>query len=97
MMGNQLVNAFISGPDRQQYHFYDTTFQTPDGKPNVQVILDHLLKNFEEADPTPNKIYVPWIAREYAKGNFTRLEDVHAWMPSILSDYEKFKKRSDFK
>ncbi len=96
MLGKQLVNAFVTGGDSQQYRFYDTTYQTPDKQPNVPVILNHLFINFEEADPTPNKIYVPWIAREYAKGNLARLEDVHAWMPSMLSDYDKYKKRSDF-
>ena len=96
MVGPQLINAFATGGDKQQYQFYNTTFVFPDGQPNTEAILAEVLRNLEEADPTKNKIYVPWLAREYAKQNIKRLEDAHVLGP-LLADYDKYKKRNDFR
>ena len=95
MIGPQLINAFATGGDKQQYQFYDTTFVFPDGQPNTEAILAEVLRNLEEADPTKNKIYTPWLAREYAKQNIKRLEDAHVLSP-MLAEYDKYKKRNDF-
>jgi len=95
MVGPQLINAFATGGDKQQYQFYDTTFVFPDGQPNTEAILAEVLRNLEEADPTKNKIYTPWLAREYAKQNIKRLEDAHVLSP-MLAEYDKYKKRNDF-
>lgn len=96
MMGRQLANAFMTGGDKRQYTFYNTTYQHPDGTPDMPVILTYVLSNLEEADPTKNKLYVPWLAREYAKQNIKRLEDAHVLGP-MLAEYDKYKKRSDFR
>jgi hypothetical protein len=96
MFGRQIVNAFMTGPDKQLYTFYDTTYQLPDGTPNMPVILKDVFNNLEDADPTKNKQYVPWLAREYVKQNIKRMEDSHQYKP-LLADYEKYKKRNDFR
>ena len=95
MMGRNLANAFVLGGDKRQYEFYNTTFKTPEGQPDLLKIVDHVLKNLEEADPTPNKIYVPWLAREYGKQTMKRLEDAHVLTP-LIAEYDKYKKRNDF-
>lgn len=96
MMGPQLANAFMTGGDKQQYNFYNTTYQKSDGTPDMPVILTYVLYNLELADPTKNKMYTPWLAREYAKQNIKRLEDAHVLGP-LLAEYDKYKKRNDFR
>ena len=97
MMGPQIVNAFMTGGDKRTYEFYNTTYQDAQGNPNTQRILDDVLTNLENADPTPNKIYTPWLAREYAKGNIKRQEDAIVWAPTYLAKYDRAKRRSDFR
>jgi len=94
-LGRQLANAFMTGGDKRQYEFYNTTYQHPDGTPDMPVILAQVMSGLEEADPTKNKIYTPWLAREYAKQNIKRLEDAHVLGP-MLAEYDKYKKRNDF-
>ena len=48
MMGKNLANAFSLGSDKRQFQYYNTTFQTPDGQPDLQKIVDYVLKNLEE-------------------------------------------------
>lgn len=97
MMGPQIVNAFMTGGDKRTYETHKTTYQDAQGNPNSQKILDDILTNLENADPTPNKIYTPWLAREYAKGNIKRIEDAIVWGPTYLAKYDRAKKRSDFR
>ena len=97
MMGPQIVNAFMTGGDKRTYEQYRTTYQDAQGNPNTQKILDDILTNLENADPTPNKIYTPWLAREYAKGNIKRQEDAIVWGPTYLAKYDRAKRRSDFR
>ena len=94
-LGRQLASAFMTGGDKRQYEFYNTTYQHPDGTPDMPVILAQVMSGLEEADPTKNKIYTPWLAREYAKQNIKRLEDAHVLGP-MLAEYDKYKKRNDF-
>lgn len=61
-----------------------------------QLATEYLLKKLEESDPTPNKKYVPWIAREYGLGNIQMLEDL-PMMRSYLDLFEKSKNKNDFK
>jgi len=47
-----------------------------------EVLVHFIIQRFEEADPTPNKQYVQWIARTYLKDPHGQLEDVidgHLW------------------
>ena len=97
MMGPQLVNAFVTGGDRRNYERFSNTYQDAQGNPNSERIIQDLLNNLENADPTPNKIYVPWLAREYIKGNIKRIEDAIVWGPTYLAKYDRAKKRADFR
>lgn len=47
-----------------------------------EVLVHFIIQRFEEADPTPHKQYVQWIARTYLKDPHSQLEDVidgHLW------------------
>ena len=57
--------------------------------------LPDILNRIEEGDPTPNKIYVPWLAREYIKGNIRRIEDM-SMFTQPLTVFETYKRRRDF-
>ena len=92
--GNAIAKRAIEGPDRHWFAS-DRKFKNPDGSPNLPNILDAILVDLEGADPTPNKIYSPWLAREYAKGNIRRLEDFHGYTDP-LEIYNKYKRRGDF-
>lgn len=54
-------------------------------------IIDHLAK----ADPTPNKIYTPWVLNQYKKKNI-RQEDVER-VNGVLSNFHKYKGKLDKK
>ena len=92
--GNAIAKRAIEGPDRHWFAS-DSKFKNPDGSPNLPNILDAILVDLEGADPTPNKIYSPWLAREYAKGNIRRVEDFHGYTDP-LETYNKYKRRGDF-
>lgn len=51
----------------------------------LQELVQAAIQDIEQADPTPNKKYAQWMARQFASGvsAFTTLEDV----TSTLSDY----------
>jgi hypothetical protein len=63
---------------------------------NQQVIIDLLLSYIEQGDPTPSKVYTPWLAREVASGNIKNLEDIQSRLTPLLGDYEKYKRKKDF-
>lgn len=79
-------------------NFYDPQTQQWDD----ERLLKAAFRYFEDADPTYNTvnasggIYVPWIAREFSKGNIRRLEDLDSRVRPLLVDYHKFKNRRDF-
>jgi hypothetical protein len=50
----------------------------------------------EDADPTPNKLYTPWLTREYAKGRIKRLEDMDSRYNTWLASHFKYKNKRDF-
>ena len=58
--GNAIAKRAIEGPDRHWFAS-DRKFKNPDGSPNLPNILDAILVDLEGADPTPNKIYSPWL------------------------------------
>lgn len=55
-----------------------------------------ILQSIEEEDPTPNKQYVPWLAREYGKGNIRRLEDMASRFKPALERFHKAKNTRAF-
>jgi hypothetical protein len=83
--GPAIINAWQNGPEG---------FEITDEK-SKDAFLDKIMQSIEAADPTSNKMYSTWLAREYAKRNIKRLEDLTGWTP-ILSDYHRYKARGDF-
>ena len=53
-------------------------------------VVDYLLTRLEQADPTPHKEYVPWMARTYAKGG-VHFEDVITQVAQDLQDFANLK------
>ena len=59
-------------------------------------VIDKVFSVLEESDPTSNKIYVAWLAREYTRDNIHLLEDLTSTAGSRLVKYEKYKRKKDF-
>lgn len=57
------------------------------------VIIEFALDRFQEADPSPNKQYVQWIARTYAKDPNFKFEDVLSTVGPYLEKFYKLIKR----
>jgi len=57
------------------------------------VIIEFALDRFQEADPSPNKQYVQWIARTYAKDPNFKFEDVLSTVHPYLEKFYKLIKR----
>lgn len=80
----------------QHSNFYDP--QT--GQWDDQRLLKAMFRHFEDGDPTYNSVenkgglYVPWIAREYSKGNIKRIEDVESRVKDLLTKYHNLKQRN---
>lgn len=55
-------------------------------------VIETLLKYLENADPTANKKYMPWLARTYAKGG-TRFEDVLGQVSTYLEKFDTLNQR----
>ena len=89
MFGKQIADTFNNGPDKR-------FIVDPEVIKDEPSVISYVLRILEESDPTPNKIYMPWLAREYAKGNIRRLEDADAYKP-LFQVYEIAKKRRDFR
>ena len=79
------------------------------GNPGTpELLYKYVFDRFEDGDPTfdlrTNRggMYVPWIAREYARGgelargHIRRLEDIRARVRPALEIYHKYKRRADF-
>jgi hypothetical protein len=71
-------------------------FTDENGQLNQDRVLNYIMTHIEAGDPTPNKIYTPWLTREYAKGNIKRLEDIHSRYTNWLADHFKYKNKRDF-
>ena len=71
----------------------DTTipqgFRSSNVDPNE--LVDMILSQLEQADPTPNKEYMPWLAKMYASGA-AYLEDMLSTAKEYLIKFHKLKK-----
>lgn len=94
MMGNQLFKAFAQGDDIRLAN--QPQFKTPNRTFDSKKMIDYVLSTLEQADPTQNKIYTPWLAREYIKRNIKRLEDASAFATNALSLYDTYKRSRAF-
>ena len=97
MVGIKLLQALANdtpqwGPPRL-VQIQKTVFEEPWQRQRPEVLqswINEVLVAIEDADPTPNKVYTPWLARMYAKGD-TKLEDLNR--QDVLRIYDLGKKR----
>jgi len=59
-------------------------------------VLDVVMSQIEHADPTDRMTYVPWIVREYSRGNIRSLEDLPARFSALLQRHHENKLKGDF-
>jgi hypothetical protein len=59
-------------------------------------VIDSVLEELEQSDPTPNKVFVPWLAREWSNGNIRRFEDIDSRLRPLMQDFIAYKNKRDF-
>lgn len=89
--GKGLWTQALSGRERLPDSLKDTN-----SKWDLDKVANYVISQLEEGDPTSNKIFTPWLAREYAKKNIQRLEDVGSTYKPKLHFYSIYKKNRDF-
>jgi hypothetical protein len=52
-----------------------------------QILANHTMQVIEDADPTTNKKYTQWMARQYINGSEPKLEDIESTMATIISKF----------
>ena len=60
---------------------------------DFDTLIEIGLERLEEVDSTPNKQYVQWIVRTYAKDPNFKLEDVVSQIPDYLDKFHRLNKR----
>lgn len=59
-----------------------------------QSLIDNILDQLEAADPTPNKEYMPWIAKMYGEGGYgSSIEDMASTTRDALAQFHALKSR----
>lgn len=106
--GPAIIRRMTTGPDER---LFNTNMNVRTQPPELATVFTPYDNNkllaiafsrFEDGDPTFDAArnrggtYVPWIAREYARGGIARLEDCSARVRPILELYHKYKRRGDF-
>jgi len=72
----------------------DANFNLLDDPAGRQQLIDDFIKQLEDADPTPNKEYVQWMARKYTDPrNLVKFEDYIGQLPEYLAKFHKLKQR----
>ena len=99
--GKGIVDAFANTKNQRDKRLYDDYMnhfrKMGDNKEKINdIIVQNLLSSFENNDPTPNKQYTPWIAREYVKGKIRALEDLSR-IKTSLELFHKYKNTKEFK
>lgn len=85
------VTASKMGPQLLQAATRDMQYKSTQTNQNPEEQVDDMLSKFEKMDHTPNKQYVPWIARQYINGMF-RMED-YSRVTDTLTNFNKLKPR----
>jgi len=88
--GSSIATAYLNGPDNPGRTAVD--LQDPQA---VQSLAAQVLTALEKGDPTRTKTYVPWLAREYARGNIARLEDTGRFVDTLAA-FEANKRKQTF-
>lgn len=104
MRAYQFINEYdrdkTAGPLRQQILQNFSKHSILGGKPIPDEDADRTIRNImgaiEAGDPTPNKLYTPWLTREYAKGRIKRLEDIGSRLTPLLKTHFENKNKRDF-
>lgn len=89
--GRGLATAYANSPDNQGR---PGTVDINDPQ-TVQQTAARVLAALESGDPTPSKTYMPWLAREYARGNIARLEDTGRFVDALAA-FEANKRKQTF-
>lgn len=59
-------------------------------RPNMQRdVADRALQEIEAADPSTNKKYTQWMARQFATGNVAKLEDVVSTLADAVAKFHR--------
>ena len=98
----------VIGRDRSMSYSHGKDSATDE---DIDIAVDLVLTDIEDADPTKNKQYVQWLVRSYISGAIRTKEDVvsttadmldryhtlkvHRKLPQSLADLNKFKTISD--
>lgn len=82
-MGAALLQKFQKEPPQWQTRIVGDTGN------NDQATLDRLLASVEQADPTKNKQYVPWIIRMYVNTPSLKFEDAVSKVSEPLNKFFK--------
>lgn len=109
--GKKIIQQMLNGPDSSRYK-YDLYFRlyhdnniwssSYDDPYDEKKLLKEAFEYFESADPTydyynnTGGLYIPWIAREYSKGNIRRFEDMDTRVRNTLEKYDTYKKLQNF-
>jgi predicted chitinase len=59
-------------------------------------VINSVLELLERGDPTQNKVFVPWLAREWSNGNIKRFEDIGSRLRPLMQDFIAYKNKRDF-
>jgi hypothetical protein len=94
--GAKMYQHYTTGPDSRMFNLNTKAFSNMNGEVEPEKVLNFVFSEIEAADPSKAKIFTPWLAREYAKGNIQRLEDIPAKLTPFLGDYEVYKRKKDF-
>jgi hypothetical protein len=104
--GDKLLGTFKKESPRFQKNALGYALHNiGDIEPQHQKIIDDIIKKLETMDPTPNKEYVPWLARMYTNQdnvpadtergwtNMLHLEDIDSSAYAYLEKFHKLKQR----
>lgn len=87
-MGQQIV-----GKAKQIEYRTTPEFHSPESEQRFNKdVLDWIIPALENTDPTPNKKYTQWLARNYIRGN-TKLEDVTSTVAEALHKFDLLSRR----
>ncbi len=57
-------------------------------------IVDHVMTQIENADPSPNKKYTQWMARQFAvTQNIAKLEDITSTLATYVDKFDKLNRK----
>lgn len=94
--GKKILDAWKNGADRIIPLAAFTVLKLDDDEDTDENIVNRIISYMEQTDPTSNKIYVPWIAREYAAHNIKRIEDLGSRITPMLETYHQYKNKGWF-